>query len=198
MTSDTGIFRMATIVNANSTVRAVPKPGLSAIAGHIIQQDGSSSLAKCSRGEGCCTCQNVVYTHSTVSNSNTFNEEQSKISEKTVMFKLHVLCTVYIVTCRRESKLLTGYISISSSPWVITYCAPCIVVADLHPTLKSVCPANKPDVSSCTSWERNMKVNRSCGSFSRIQLFASCLVGPQPGSSRSTLQQFNHLATKDS
>ena len=116
LTSDTGIFRMATIVNANSTVRAVPKPGLSAIAGHIIQQDGSSSLAKCSRGEGCCTCQSVVYTHSTVSNSNTFNEEQSKISEKTVMFKLHVLCTVYIVTCRRESKLLTGHISISSSP----------------------------------------------------------------------------------
>jgi len=69
---------MATIVNTNSKVRAVPKSGFSAIAGHIIQQDGSSSLAKCSKGEGCCTCEENVYTYSTVSNSNAFKERAIK------------------------------------------------------------------------------------------------------------------------
>jgi len=96
LTSDTGIFRMDTIVNTNSTVRAVPKSGLSAIAGHIIQQDGSSSLAKCSRGEGCCTCEeNVVQQSATLCIPESAIENFRKCSG--------IQTTVYIDTCWRES-----------------------------------------------------------------------------------------------
>ena len=88
LTSDTGIFRMGTIVNTNSTVRAVPKSGLSSTAGHIIQQDGSSSLAKCSRWEGCCTCEEMQFNSQQLY---TFKESAVEYLRNTAVF--NPLCT---------------------------------------------------------------------------------------------------------
>ena len=66
---------------------------------------------------------------------------------------------MYTVTCWRESKLSTGHASISSSPEVVTHCAPLGIVTHLHSTLKSICPSDKPDVSSCTNCENKREVD---------------------------------------
>ena len=59
-----------------------------------------------------------------------------------------------ISTCWRESQLSTGNTSICSPPEVITHCAPLVVVADFHSTLKSICSSNEPDTSSCANCEK--------------------------------------------
>ena len=47
-------------------------------------------------------------------------------------------CKVYITpTSGGESQLSAGHLSISSTPEVITHCAPVIVVADLHTSLSA-------------------------------------------------------------
>ena len=45
-TSNASIFRVGTVMNANWIGSTVNKSSFTASAGHIVQEDGSSSLAK--------------------------------------------------------------------------------------------------------------------------------------------------------
>ena len=45
-TGDSSIFMVATVMIANSIVGTIPKLGFCAETPHIIQEDGTSSLAK--------------------------------------------------------------------------------------------------------------------------------------------------------
>ena len=56
LASDTSIFTMFTTVYTNPIVRAVIQPRLIASACHIVQPDGSSSLAKGGEGKSSCPC----------------------------------------------------------------------------------------------------------------------------------------------
>ena len=46
LTTDTGIFRVCTVMTANCIVGAIDKSGLSPSTVDIVQPDGSSSLSK--------------------------------------------------------------------------------------------------------------------------------------------------------
>ena len=59
-TGDSSIVRVGTVVKANSSAGTVHKSGFIATTLHIVQEDGTSSLAKEGICVGSCTCKEYV------------------------------------------------------------------------------------------------------------------------------------------
>ena len=57
-TGDSSIFRVDTVMNTKAATATVHKSSLSPSTGHIVQKNGSSSLAKERTRPGNCTCGN--------------------------------------------------------------------------------------------------------------------------------------------
>ena len=118
---------------ANSIVMAVHKSGLRTSTSHIIQKDRSCSLAK-----------TLVYvTYSDCS----YVESVEEILNEPLTNRIHMHVKQ---TCWKESNLPANYVSISTSPVIMTNGAPLVAVADLNPTLTRVCTTLESDVSICT------------------------------------------------
>ena len=58
-TSDSSIFRVGTVVKANTIAGTAHKSGFSACTLHIVQEDAASSLAKEGKTAGNCTCDGI-------------------------------------------------------------------------------------------------------------------------------------------
>ena len=56
LTGDSSIFNVGTVMNAKWVARTVHQSGLIPSAGHLVQKNGSSSLAKVGTGRGNRTC----------------------------------------------------------------------------------------------------------------------------------------------
>ena len=60
------------------------------------------------------------------------------------------------LTCSKVTQLSASNIGISNGPKIITDGSPHIVQTDLHTTSVWCCPTNQRDVTSITSWRREI------------------------------------------
>ena len=132
-------------MDSNSVVGAVNKSCLTAIAEQVVQEDGTSALAKECTIEDTCTCIKK-FGYVELDSANMLSLKRWYYFEK---------CN----TCWRKSQLPASHGSIKTWPEIVTHCSPDFIPANLHTSFKCIASIHQPDVSILTN---------TCGWLNRL------------------------------